>query len=81
LYEYTNLNTIKTSPSKEPLTFTLGASTRKEIGAQSAAHDLVKLLDSELVSIDLLDLALSLTNSSSTAKTRGVSLDANSVLD
>jgi hypothetical protein len=63
------------------ITFTLSASAREEIRAKSAAHDLVKLLDDKLMSIDLLDFSLSLADSSCTTEPRGVSLHTNRVLD
>jgi len=63
------------------VTFALSTSAGKEVGAKSATHDLIKLLDNKLVPIDFLDLALSLANSSSTTKSRGVSLHSHRVLD
>jgi hypothetical protein len=55
--------------------FALSTSTGKEIRAKGAAHDLIELLDSKLVSVHLLDLALSLADSSGTAQSRGVTFD------
>lgn len=62
-------------------TFTLGASSGEEVRAQGATHDLVELLNCKLVSVNLLDFALSFSNSAGTTQARWISFDTDRVLD
>lgn len=62
------------------LTFALGAPASKKFVTECTAHDLVELLCSKLVSLDLLNVFLALTDSSLTTQFR-LTLANSDILD